>query len=131
MMNGLQTLPQWRLFFSHPQKTLLGTMNAMYPVGKIVGIFIVTFLSDRFGRRFPIRIGLPLLLLAAAIQGAAQNIGMFIAGRFLIGFSTAFISQPSPILITELAYPTHRGRITAVYYSNAVSVLWGLKYWSC
>ncbi|EXJ87479.1 hypothetical protein A1O3_04439 [Capronia epimyces CBS 606.96] len=118
MMNGLLALPQWRSYFGQPSATILGTMNAMYPVGKMIGLLLVTFLSDRFGRRFPLRIGLPLLLFAAALQGSAQNVGWFIASRFLVGFGTSFIAQPSPILITELAYPLYRGRITGVYYSS-------------
>jgi predicted MFS family arabinose efflux permease len=40
---------------------------------------------------------------------------MFIVARFVIGFATSFLAQPSPILVTELAYPTHRARATALY----------------
>ncbi|KEF51131.1 uncharacterized protein A1O9_12854 [Exophiala aquamarina CBS 119918] len=121
MMNGLQSLTQWNDYFGKPSATLLGTMNAMYPVGKILGVPIVTYLNDRFGRTFPLRIGLPFLLFAAAIQGSAQNVGWFIAGRFLVGIGTVFVAQPSPILVTELAYPVHRGRITGIYYASNVS----------
>ncbi|CAG9975078.1 unnamed protein product [Clonostachys byssicola] len=40
---------------------------------------------------------------------------MFIVARFVIGFATSFLAQPSPILVTESAYPTHRAKATALY----------------
>lgn len=114
-MNGLQTLPQWRNFFDNPSAPILGTINAVYPVGKICGLFPCTWLADRYGRKIPMYAGFAIMLLGAALQGGAQNLAMFIVSRFLLGAGTAFVAQPSPILITELAYPTHRGKITALY----------------
>lgn len=42
MMNGLQTLPQWRDTFGQPTGALLGFMNAVYPVAKVIGLFPAT-----------------------------------------------------------------------------------------
>lgn len=58
------------------------------------------------------------MLIGTAIQTAAQNIGMFIGCRFLIGFGLAFACLAAPVLITELAFPTHRGPITSLYNSS-------------
>jgi len=58
------------------------------------------------------------MLIATAIQTAAQNIGMFIGARFLIGFGLSFACIAAPVLITELAYPTHRAPITSLYNST-------------
>lgn len=127
-MNGLQTLPQWRDYFDKPDAPLLGAINAMYPVGKILGLFPVAWLGDRYGRKVPIMIGLGLLIATAIFQAASQNIGMFLASRFLIGVATVFVAQPSPILITELSFPTHRGKMTAMYntsyYLGAILAAW-------
>lgn len=120
-MNGLQTVAQWREYFDHPDPSLLGAMNAVYPIGKICGLIPTTWLSDRFGRRIPMCAGFVLCVLGAALQGGAQNLAMFMVSRFLLGFATAFIAQPSPIMITELAYPTHRGKVTALYNTFYVS----------
>ncbi|KAH1913672.1 hypothetical protein KXW12_000445 [Aspergillus fumigatus] len=115
MMNGLQTLPQWRDTFGQPTGALLGFMNAVNPVAKEEGVvYWVCPASDRGCR--------------AAVQAAAQNTPMFIVAGFLIGFATSFLSQPSPILVTELAYPTHRATATALYntcfYLGAVLAAW-------
>ena len=32
--------------------------------------------------------------------------------RVLVGIGSMLVVQPSPMLITELAYPTHRGKYT-------------------
>lgn len=122
MMNGLQTLEQWRNYFNHPQSALLGTINAVYPIGKILVLFPCTWLSDKYGRKCPMFVGFIFLLVGAALQGAAQNLPMFIISRLILGGATALIAQPSPILITELAYPTQRGQITALYNTFYVSI---------
>lgn len=124
MMNGLQSLPQWREFFNNPSSSILGSINAVYPVGKILGLVTSAFVGDRFGRRLPFYEGLSFLLLGAAIQGAAQNTAMFIVSRLLIGFGTGCVIQTCPILVSELSYPTHRGRFSSLYFSTYVSSLY-------
>ncbi|EXF79923.1 lactose permease [Colletotrichum fioriniae PJ7] len=128
MMNGLQTLPQWRQFFGNPEGAILGLMNAVYPLGKVVALFVVTYISDRYGRKLPLVLGLVACIGFAILQGMSKDLPSFVVARALLGFFTTFISQPSPILITELAYPTHRGRITALYntffYFGSIFAAW-------
>jgi hypothetical protein len=40
---------------------------------------------------------------------------MFIAARFILGFGLAITSNAAPTLVIEIAHPTHRGKITALY----------------
>lgn len=90
-------------------------MNAVYPLGKVVALFIVTYLCDRYGRKFPLYIGFAGAIGFAILQGLSNNVAMFVSARAFLGFFTSLISQPCPIIITELAYPTHRGKFTALY----------------
>ncbi|KXJ90092.1 lactose permease [Microdochium bolleyi] len=128
MMNGLQILPQWKSFFGNPEGALLGIMNAVYPLGKFVILPFLAYISDRWGRKIPLGVGLIMCIGFAIMQGLAQTIPAFISARALLGIATSCIAQPSPILITELAYPTHRGKITAMYntffYFGAVFAAW-------
>lgn len=128
-MNGLQSLKVWKAYFHNPEAALLGSINALYIVGKLLGLFPATFLSDKYGRRMPMYVAFVLLLIGTALQGAAQNVGMMIAARFVLGFGTAFLAQPSPVLVTELAYPTHRGRVTALYNTFYVSCCCRSSVW--
>ncbi|KAF5529695.1 lactose permease [Fusarium mexicanum] len=128
MMNGLQTLPQWRNFFNHPPPPLLGAINAVYPVCKILGLVPASTISDKFGRKVPIYIGLVSLVIGPAIQASSINLPMFIVSRGLIGFATVFPQVACPILVSELSYPTHRGKMTALYntffYFGAIAAAW-------
>lgn len=42
---------------------------------------------------------------------------MFVAARFILGVGIEFCIIPSPVLTTELAYPTHRAKITSVLFT--------------
>ncbi|KAI1443237.1 general substrate transporter [Annulohypoxylon stygium] len=128
MMNGLQTLTQWKHFFGNPEGAILGMMNSIYPLGKVIALFLVTYVSDRWGRKLPIFIGLVACIGFAIMQGLAQNLATFVTARALLGFFTSFLSQPSPVVIAELAYPTQRGKVTALYntffYFGAIFAAW-------
>ncbi|KAH7249251.1 hypothetical protein FSOLCH5_014817 [Fusarium solani] len=128
MMNGLQTLPQWRQYFDNPEGALLGLMNSVYPLGKVVSLFVVSYVCDRWGRKLPMLIGFITCIAFAILQGLSKDIHSFIIARAFLGFFTSFISQPSPIIITELAYPTQRGKLTALYntffYFGSIFAAW-------
>lgn len=120
-MNGLQTLPQWRGYFGQPEGAMLGALNSVYPAGKVIALFFVTYVCDRFGRKTAMVVGALTCVAFAIMQAVSQNLETFIAARAILGFFTSFLAQPSPILITELAYPTHRGKLTALYNTSFVS----------
>ncbi|KAF4898898.1 Lactose permease [Colletotrichum fructicola] len=117
LMNALQSLEQWRGYFGDPKGALLGTVIASQSIGCLIALPIVGDFCDRFGRKPVLLVGILIICAAAAIQGAAVNLPMFIVCRLLVGFGGIFSSQPSPMLIAELAYPTHRGKYTSAYWT--------------
>ena len=46
---------------------------------------------------------------------------MYIAGRFILGFGNSLAQMSSPLLLTEICHPQHRGPVTAIY-----NCLWNL-----
>ncbi|KAH8891228.1 general substrate transporter [Thozetella sp. PMI_491] len=128
MMNGLQALPTWRNFFDNPSPALLGTINAMFSLGKILAALPSGWAADRFGRKYTLSGGIVVLMLGAGLQAGAQNLTTFIIARFILGFGSEFGSVPAPVLITELAYPSHRGKISSLYqcvfYVGAIGASW-------
>ncbi|KAH7014174.1 general substrate transporter [Microdochium trichocladiopsis] len=128
MMNGLQTVAQWRDYFGRPSPSILGVMNAIYPIGKLMAVFPASWMADKYGRRAPMIAGFVMLIIGAGLQGGSVHIAMFIISRWFLGFATAFLAQPAPILVTELAFPTHRGKITACYqtffFFGAILAAW-------
>lgn len=128
LMNGLQSIVQWRDFFGNPQGTTLGFINAAQNVGCFVILPFCGWLSDNLGRKWTIGIGLVGILIATAIQASAQNLAATIASRFIVGAAGMLAVQPSPLLIAELSYPSFRGKMTSLYwtfyYLGAILASW-------
>lgn len=72
-------------------------------------------MADNFGRKLPIVIGCVIMIAGAFLQGFAQNMPAFMGGRVMMGFGNSLAQVTSPMLLTELCHPQHRGRLTAVY----------------
>ncbi|KAK9239406.1 general substrate transporter [Lipomyces kononenkoae] len=115
LMNGLQSLPQWQSFMSIPTGAWLGFVNIVYWLGMLFTYLFSASLSNRFGRKIGLYIGVVVILVAAALQAAAPNQAIWIVARTLAGCAAGFWSSTAPILITEIAYPSHRPIITALY----------------
>ncbi|KAJ5881343.1 general substrate transporter [Penicillium soppii] len=117
LMNGLQALPSWKFYFRTPQGQTMGVVNAAQSIGSVLALPLAGFISDRFGRKKTLLCGVITVIIASAIQTGAVNLGMFIFSRVLVGMGTILVVQPSPMLISELCYPTHRGKYTSLYYT--------------
>lgn len=128
MMNGLQSLGQWRSFFGYPAGSVLGVVNAAQSIGSVISLPVVGTLSDRIGRRLTLLSGCFTIIVASAIQAASINYGMFVFSRVLVGIGSMLVVQPSPMLISELCFPTHRGKYTSLfwtmYYLGAILAAW-------
>ena len=118
MLNGMQSLPQWQKFFGQPKGTRLGAMTFGPNGGTLISILISSQLCDRLGRRKPIFIGSILIVIGSVIQAAASNYDMFVASRFIIGFGLGIVATASPPLLSEVAYPTHRGIIVSLFQAS-------------
>jgi MFS family permease len=89
-------------------------------------------MADYGGRKWTIFVGCTIVVIAGVVQCLSINIHMFTAARFLststslrhdhsytemiaVGMGSGFSGLGSPLLITELAHPAERGKITALY----------------
>ena len=89
-------------------------------------------MADYGGRKWTIFVGCTIVVIAGFVQCFSVNIHMFTAARFLsmlnclwngdgdtdaslVGLGSGFSGLGSPLLITELAHPAERGKITALY----------------
>jgi MFS family permease len=114
MMNGLQSLPQWQTFMNHPTGAWLGFINAINAVGGLTAFPIAAFVADHYGRKPCLYTGFVFMILGAGLQTGATGQGMFIAARCFVGVSSSWFAYSS-VLVTELAYPSHRAIVTALY----------------
>ncbi|KAI0001426.1 general substrate transporter, partial [Russula compacta] len=128
LVNGLQILPAWQNQFKSPRGMTLGAITSAQMIGCLAGLPFTPFCSDRFGRRVTLVVGAILMLGGVALQAIALTIGQFIGARVLVGAGLIFGMNAAPLLITELAYPTQRGKITALYntmwYGGSIVAAW-------
>ncbi|KAG5770224.1 hypothetical protein H9Q72_002798 [Fusarium xylarioides] len=120
MLNGMQSLPLWREAFGDPTGANLGTLVNAINIGVLVSALFSSQLCEIFGRKKPITLGTFLIIIGSALQAGAQNLGMFIAGRIIIGLGTGIVAVATPQLMTEVAYPTHRGKMVSLYMTQWV-----------
>jgi MFS family permease len=115
LMNGLQALPQWEAFMNTPKGAWLGFINAVQSLGAFVTYPLAAWSCNKFGRKKTMFGAYFWLILGVGVQTGAQNPTMFVLGRLFIGGVTSFFGISAPLLITEVAYPTHRGILTCMY----------------
>ena len=115
MMNGLQSLPQWSEFMNHPKGSWLGFINAVQALSAAIGYPFVAYFGNRWGRKKGLFVGYLFLFLGALLQAFTPNDTGFILSRLFLGQPSAWWSGLAPLLVTELAYPTHRAFFTALF----------------
>jgi sugar porter (SP) family MFS transporter len=118
MLNGIQSVPQWQIYFSTPTGTRLGTITNCLRYGQLAALFVCAPIIQKFGRKWPIIFGSAILLIGVALQSVAQNYALFVVGRILIGFGNTIQTTACPILVSELAYPSQRAQIVGIMNST-------------
>jgi MFS family permease len=101
-------------------------------------------MADWWGRRTPIAVGCVLMIIGGLIGTFANGYGskyksisplyfgshsrinfnslsVYVGGRFVLGFGNSLAQMSSPVLLTEICHPQHRGKVTAIY-----NCLWNL-----
>jgi len=122
LVNTVQQIKKWELYFPEVKdNNKLGLLVNMFNIGSIISFFITPYVADKYGRKLAIAIGCAIMVVGGCVSAFCNGYGMFIAGRFLLGFGNSFAQMCSPMLLTELCHPQHRGPITAVY-----NCLWNL-----
>ncbi|TFK64847.1 hexose transporter [Pluteus cervinus] len=128
MMNGLQSLPQWKKDFHNPSNSQLGLLNAIQNIGGLAAYPFSPYITDGIGRRRAILLGAFVMIIGVIVQTASHSVGMFIGARFLIGFGLTFAASAAPLLVTEVAYPTQRAQATSMYntlwYLGSIIAAW-------
>jgi sugar porter (SP) family MFS transporter len=92
--------------------------TALY--GTVIGALFGGWPTDRFGRR-PTLLGIGFLYIIAAVGTAlATNVYVFVAARFIGGLGIGVCTVSAPPYISEIAPPSHRGRLAGMFQFNIV-----------
>ncbi|KAJ6257448.1 hypothetical protein Dda_7232 [Drechslerella dactyloides] len=118
MMNGLQAVANWDAYFGFPRGSKLGILSASYSLGAIVGLPLIPFISNKWGRRWTIIFGSVIMIIGAILQGCSQNFAMFVIARLILGFGIPYGIVGASSLIGETAYPKERATLTSVFNAS-------------
>jgi MFS family permease len=117
--------------FHHPTGSRLGLLGAFPGFGGFAVLLFTPYIADMMGRRLGTAIGCLLVIMGSIIQAFPRKDNpdaMFLAGRFIMGMGSNISNATCPLLITEVAHPRHRGRVTTVYntlwYLGAIIAAW-------
>jgi MFS family permease len=113
VIGGLNAFDTWHEYFHFATAgEKFATMNALMNAGGMCGAPFLTF-ADHIGRRGMNFVGNAIVIVAAILQAFANDLPMFMAGRFLLGFGSSLMSSPQ--YIAEVA-PAHlRGRLVGIF----------------
>ncbi|GAQ44211.1 hypothetical protein AtubIFM56815_006903 [Aspergillus tubingensis] len=118
LMNGLEALDQWKTFMNNPTGAKLGWLNAIYWLGCGIGYPSASWIANRYGRKPGVYLGYLFLTLGCALQTAAPNATAFMLARLFLGGASALFGNAVPLLINEVAYPTHRSIFNSLFMSG-------------
>lgn len=108
LMGSLNVMPTYSEYFE--LTTATKSLNtAISYTGGAFGALFAGFLADWRGRREAIFWAASVALVGGIIQGMAQSIAMFIAGRFIVGTGMAIAQTSAPILVAETTPVKYRG----------------------
>lgn len=116
--------PFYEVYFdikSSPQ--LQGWAMSSALIGCIFGAILSGFVSDRYGRKYPL-IGAAVLFLVSALgTGVTSDFSWFVVYRLIGGVGIGIASTLSPLYIAEITPSEFRGRFVSI---NQLTIVLGI-----
>lgn len=85
------------------------------PLGAMFGALILMPTNDIFGRKWAIIISSLIFTAGGILQAAAQNFGVMIAGRVVLGIALGLLSGTVPAYVSENCAVKWRGGLVSLY----------------
>ncbi|ATZ47637.1 hypothetical protein BCIN_02g08950 [Botrytis cinerea B05.10] len=129
LMGGLNAMKTYQAYFHMSAAgSSTGLVFAMYNIGSIPAVFFTGPVNDYFGRRMGMLTGAVLVIIGTCVQAPSTSHGMFLAGRFILGFGVSFCCVSAPCYVSEMAHPAWRGTLTGLYnttwYIGSIVASW-------
>ncbi|KAF3761921.1 hypothetical protein M406DRAFT_64992 [Cryphonectria parasitica EP155] len=117
LINTSQQLQLWQEFFGEAiaDNNKLGILVNMFNIGSIASFFITPYVADHLGRKVAITFGCLFMVSGGCMTAFCNGYAVYICGRFALGFGNSLSQMASPLLLTEICHPQHRGPVTAIY----------------
>jgi MFS family permease len=120
MVNNLNDGLAWGLYpvlfaTSGLGLTRIGTLIAIYPAVWGLGQVATGWLSDRWGRKHLIWIGMLVQAIGIALVAAGTGFAVWTVAAVLMGIGTAMVYPTLLAVIGDVAHPAWRARAVGVY----------------
>ena len=116
LMGSLNVMP---LYKNHCELTT--AMTAVNTCATFLGAILVgpftPAYTDKYSRRVGIHTACIIHIIGAILAGAAQNIGMLIAGCMIIGVGVVFAQTSAGTYVAETTPPKIRSFALGLYFS--------------
>lgn len=89
-------------------------------IGTVIGALIAGYPTDQWGRRPTLFLIAILYFVSALGTGLANDWSLFLFFRLAGGIGVGVSSVVAPLYISEIAPPSHRGRLVALFQFNVV-----------
>ncbi|EHA8591005.1 sugar transport protein MST6-like [Cocos nucifera] len=90
---------------------LLTAFTSSLYLAALIASFFASTMTRVFGRRLSMFVSGIVVLVGAAVNGAADNVFMLILGRILVGAGVGFANQSVPVYLSEMAPARLRGML--------------------
>ncbi|KAJ0162487.1 High-affinity glucose transporter [Colletotrichum tanaceti] len=107
-------LETFESYFGDPSDAVAAAIVSSFQGGAILGTVINMLCSDRLGRRSTVFLGALLSIAGSALQAAAGNLAVLIAGRFIGGAAVGILTSTIPMYASELAEARQRGKLSGL-----------------
>jgi SP family arabinose:H+ symporter-like MFS transporter len=99
----------------------LGSAFSALLWGCAIGSVVAGYLTDRLGRRRLLLVVAALFAITSVQTGLAWSVESLLLARFVGGLAVGAVSLLSPLYISEVAPPSMRGRLSALYQMSIVT----------
>lgn len=83
--------------------------------GSVIGASIAGYLADKYGRKKILLLSAILFIASAIGCAIAHTVSFLVAARIMGGVGVGFAAMVAPMLISELAPASMRGRLVSFY----------------
>eukprot|EP00250_Pteridium_aquilinum_P011700 c20250_g2_i1 orf=351-1580(+) len=104
-------------YCDYDSQTLQLFTSSLY-LAALIATFFASTITRRYGRKVTMLIGGLFFDAGVILNGAAQDLGMLIIGRILLGCGVGFVNQAVPLFLSEIAPAHWRGALNILFQLN-------------
>ncbi|NGX56218.1 MAG: Arabinose-proton symporter [Candidatus Anoxychlamydiales bacterium] len=83
-------------------------------IGALLGACFGGLITDKLGRKFTLFFTSILFIIGTFVAMNANSINILLLGRMILGFAVGIVSLATPLYISEMSDPQHRGALVSL-----------------